>query len=398
MSPVKKPKALEEDNLEVFRGCHHLLIAFTVYGIDIIPLNSRKKFFTYIIVLVKILLGLLFHFLYVDYIFMIFKYGMEYEGVVKALGAYGLTATSILILWHIMRMKRKEILTVLQEIFLSTQQVSFGKICGISIVNGITQLIFAFAVVSTVAMVYFMIIEDDRFYTFYYYSNRVNNFTWMEYSYLFCKYFGRSYLLQVYTGLVTHLYCIVCYRAFSKLRHYRHSFSRLKHMTDLTPYFSILRGYIQFLDIISEAEAVFSKIAFFLVVSNFLSAFTILATTFNYSKEYVTVATHAISIITFLTSGFSLILTISFASQVSLEMSRNSRLFHLLLDGWKCNGQALSSEFESLAEAIKTRPNLRLSGCEVFYFNRNGILAVFGTLLTYGLLILQLKSSPNSAG
>lgn len=388
---TRKRNDFRENNFSLFKDCDYLLLALSLFGTNITPLKRRSEIFKILMHVLRIVQFLVFHFIYVDYIVMIFYYGKANPNATKALCAYGLSATFVFALWHIIRRNKGEMLKVTRKLLHLTCNLDFSY-RGISVVNTVTLLIVLVPVLSTPLMVYLMTLHEYRYYTFYFYSEKVERFAQSDYAYLFFKYLAQCVLFEIFPGLVTLLYSTVCFRVCQKLRLYRESFSKFKQETVLSNSCFILRSYLQFIDFIGEIETVFTTVSFFLVVTNSLSVFTILATTFYYAERHVTPPTRAESFFTFITAGLYLIVNISFAAQVTVEVRKNSTLFHLLLEHWKCNKKVLCAEFVVLAEAIKERPVVQLSGCEMFYFKRNSILAVFGTLLTYGLLILQLKN------
>lgn len=376
-------------SFDVFKDCKYLITALTYFGMDVSPWENHNSVFKCCAKFCKFVQIIIFHSIYIDYLVMCFHFGRVYPQTVKPLCAYGLSATFTFILWHILRANKKRVRDVLKQLFRLTWNLNF-KYRSISVMNALTVIIFVQPIFSTLLMVYLMTFSHNRYYTFFFYARKFDHFETEECLYLFFKYLAQCVLLQIFPGLVTLLYSMVCFRVCQKLRLYRKSFLRFKHETQLSVSCYILRSYLQFIDSISKIENVFSIVSFFLVVANSLSVFTILATTFYYTE--VTAPTRAESFFTFITAGIYLIINISIASQVTIDIRKNAILFHLLLDHWKCNSQVISYEFEVLAKAIKKRPVVQMSGWEVFYFQRNGILAVFGTLLTYGLLILQLKS------
>jgi len=87
--------------------------------------------------------------------------------------------------------------------------------------------------------------------------------------------------------------------------------------------------------------------------------------------------------------------TMAFAAQIPLDMNA----FHyalqklaerIMFDGLS-NGSMANDVF--LLLELRNKPIFHLSGGEMIRFTRKAILSVTGSLLTYGILILQMNSS-----
>ncbi|GFW69713.1 uncharacterized protein TNCV_1883571 [Trichonephila clavipes] len=136
-----------------------------------------------------------------------------------------------------------------------------------------------------------------------------------------------------------------------------------------------------------EIQTVFSRASFFICMTNFMSCLSNLGQIIFYLTQNVAPTLIEILFISF--SALSSMLSIFYyAGQIPIEMKR---LTQVLKNKFVDRVSLGIDQDNSFVERLLVEENtFVMSGCDLIFFTRNGILTVLGTILTYGLLILSL--------
>ncbi|GFT59425.1 uncharacterized protein NPIL_426531 [Nephila pilipes] len=190
------------------------------------------------------------------------------------------------------------------------------------------------------------------------------------------------------TNLVALTYCIscqICSKSLQQLSSDMKEYEPIKFSTKIQTDFLMNRNRI--IKVLEEIQEIFSKASFVICIANFMSCFSNLGELIFYSPKRITLI--LIEAIFMSTSTLVTLLSIFYsAGQVPLELNKFSRI-----NRKQCQKRAFLGEIEenaTLDRMLFQEETFVLSGCEMIYFTRSGILTVLGTLLTYGLLVVSV--------
>lgn len=157
----------------------------------------------------------------------------------------------------------------------------------------------------------------------------------------------------------------------------------------------LIKDYADLRIITDRVQDVFSLPSFFTIMACFMHAFILLSEIIadpaeNIRSNYIIICIICIQ----LPSGCFALLIPACAAQVSREAKRNTISFHRLHEQMSFHPQRTASkENFSVIGIMKQTPSVKLSAWDMINFSGSTIPAVLGTLLTYGLLILNLNTS-----
>ncbi|GBM28763.1 hypothetical protein AVEN_177979-1 [Araneus ventricosus] len=183
--------------------------------------------------------------------------------------------------------------------------------------------------------------------------------------------------------LVCLLYVYICFYIKIILSHLTDVLKRC----DCLPNVSVVFDYaLKVFFVIEKAEEALSVCIFFVVALNLGLSFT----SFAYSLGYYDVSTSASSgvVCWFFSSQASFILIVWTASNVKKESQTLKKTFQLVLSDMKIS-QSTATLF---LQKIAIFDSVSLTGWKMFEFSKGLILTAAGTILTYGLLVLQTEN------
>ncbi|GFS99038.1 uncharacterized protein NPIL_451401 [Nephila pilipes] len=148
----------------------------------------------------------------------------------------------------------------------------------------------------------------------------------------------------------------------------------------------------QIIKLAEEIQFVFSQASFIICMANFMSCLSNLSVIIFYMAQNV--APIIIEILFVLSSSLASMLSIFYnAGQIPIELKRFSQILRDLHENRVLSG--IAHENSLVERLILDESTFVLSGCDLVLFTRYGILTVFGTILTYGLLILSVDLHQN---
>ncbi|GFR11175.1 uncharacterized protein TNCT_535421 [Trichonephila clavata] len=149
------------------------------------------------------------------------------------------------------------------------------------------------------------------------------------------------------------------------------------------------RQTINLLCVIKKMEESLSTCIFFVVAFNLILSFNSLSYGLGYysTKVSITVAV----MFRLLSNQMSFIFICSTASDVINEIRNLKTAFHIALCSLKQNELILSTLFQKLV----VFDSVSLTGWKMFNLSKKLILSALGSILAYGLLVLQTSNSEN---
>ncbi|GFQ99233.1 uncharacterized protein TNCT_701311 [Trichonephila clavata] len=250
----------------------------------------------------------------------------------------------------------------------------------------ICLLCLPFTYAFTMVMFYAMS-EQDFMFDFFTYGIAIEDKA-MKYVIAYYKYLMYYFLYLTLPNLVTTTYvvsCRTCSESIQQLSLKGENCSPKAFTSRVQIGFMKDRKYI--MKLVEEIQTVFSRASFFICMTNFMSCLSNLGQIIFYLTQNVAPTLIEILFISFsaLTSMLSIFY---YAGQIPIEMKR---LTQVLKNKFEDRVLLGTDQDNSIVERLLIEENtFVMSGCDLIFFTRNGILPVLGTILTYGLLILSL--------
>lgn len=358
---------------------------FRLFGIDLFSKKNRRRnrcsFRT-------VLPVILVHLIYIDGMLtntFLLTVTTEVQLVISRL----INVTLMMMLWYIIMFKEYKIRLCLQS-FSSLLPVKARRKC--SCINTRIFLILLYFIPFVYGAVAIYVTEDDRLKYLYFW--KIKNVTTTIRGFRYLEEFGTSIMAHVFCGLVTLLYSSKCRHIIQSLTVYREIINiSLKENKSSFLSTSFLRSYLKTLDVIENIDEVFTVPIFVLTASNGSSLFTLMAVAFMTQSTGMSHYIMLQVIMYVSTSGVYMITTIIVASQIPLEVEDNVKYFNKLHEKVILEPSIYyADEIQlTLIKSIIKRPIITLSGCHIIYFTRHMLISIIGALITYGLLIMQIK-------
>ncbi|GFR26246.1 uncharacterized protein TNCT_399101 [Trichonephila clavata] len=197
-------------------------------------------------------------------------------------------------------------------------------------------------------------------------------------------------LFHTFANLVALLYCHWCYHCYMQLQRLSHEVKTCLRETFLYPkQIELLQLRRRAIDQIEDLQRNFSFISFLVCIVNFTMCFSSLGSYLWLSENSYPFVT----IDAFYTT-FNCLMSLSaifvVAGQVPIEMENFTNEFlkkfehRFFLEPSQDNTRVL--------EWLLKKPDLVLSGCKVISYRRSSVLTAVGTILTYGLLVVNMET------
>ncbi|KAG8183274.1 hypothetical protein JTE90_006468 [Oedothorax gibbosus] len=286
-------------------------------------------------------------------------------------------------LWHCTyRVKHEliEMLVKLQKICSLTLGFRLGKI-EVLVTNAALVI---FSITPTAFSLMFLCFErdtsTDTFWTFGYKLGYFNHWGKLI---IFVNVNLYVSLQVVFPGLVTCVYCSCCHR-FSKLITCCNNNLEIKVEACIKQKVS---QYIEILNGIELLQRTFSKPIFLLVSMHVIHMFALLAYFLTFTKDQFTGVVIGESVVITSTSSLSICAVVLFAARIPESIHEVKQRYQLFQE----NMVFKSSQRDEIIQLAIDREVVVMSAGGFVQFQKSFILSVFGALLTYGLLILQLN-------
>lgn len=190
------------------------------------------------------------------------------------------------------------------------------------------------------------------------------------------------------------MYCSLCYRCTALLRKYRDRIQKIDFSKENCLFLRNLASEYQNLhDAVIILQNAFSLSSLLALIVAFVEAFIVLARFLLYSKEEVSLFYMIEHLCVNIPAASFAFVMPAYAAQVSREMIQNKATFNKMYENiifYTFNNT--NPENSRVLYILKRIKPVQLSGWEMVEFKGGTIPAVLGTLITYGLLILNLDS------
>lgn len=212
--------------------------------------------------------------------------------------------------------------------------------------------------------------------------------------YLFIFSSSVSFVASSFTNLISILYCVMCYRCSVMLIRFR---KRMKSIQNSMEYYKLQnklgREYLELIQLIRKVQSLLSLPSLLILIISFMQAFISLARIMLNSSEELISFIILEHICVHIPTGIFTFVIPAYGSQITREMNKNKMSFHRMSEFivFKHDDRASLKNLELLETLYKVTP-VTFSAYEMVQFSGSTILAALGTLLTYGLLVLNINA------
>lgn len=311
--------------------------------------------------------------------------------------AYGIVCLLTLLLWHILHRRKK----LLVHIFISLKNISkefsisdvprqeFVK-C-LMVFNFMLSLIFS-------CLVLFMLHTSEQAHL-YCLLLTYNIWKKCERTFLcsinvFLKVTEATFVTPIFSNLVSLLYCCLCYRCSVLLIRYR---KKIQDIISSKKYYKldIKLGskYQELIAIIDKIQTAFSLPSMIIFSVSFMQAFVLFARFLLHTKRELQFMLMIEHICIHFPPGILAFVIPACASQVSTQMKRNQVAFQRIYENETFRRDlCISSDHISVVKILRDALPTTLLAGNIIKFSSSIVPSVLGSLLTYGLLVLNVNT------
>lgn len=218
--------------------------------------------------------------------------------------------------------------------------------------------------------------------------------TYSNIVYFFLKHIFLIIVSSSFCNAIAIAYCYLCYRCYVLLSSYRKHVQRLASMD--TKYLlktELGNDYRKLRKIVNDIQLGFSLPSLIVLIISFLQAFGFLALLVLQPSKLSSVFLVFETICVRVSTGIFALLIPCFSVQIFLETRRNKDTFNeVYADIVFHSSDHTSPENLHVLYVLKEMEPIKFSASGMVEFTGGTMLAILGTLLTYGLLILNVNS------
>ena len=203
-----------------------------------------------------------------------------------------------------------------------------------------------------------------------------------------------NFLASSFTNIISILYCALCYRCSVTLICFRNCLQKIQNSMD---YFKLqnklVRDYMELIHVIRIVQSVLSLPSLLILMISFMQAFIFLAKFMLGPARELTLFFLLEQICLHMSTGVFAFLVPFCCSQITRQMEKNKIAFHRICECivFRHDMIATADNLKVLKTLYKISP-ITFSAYGMVKFSFSTVLAILGTLLTYGLLILNIKT------
>ncbi|GFR05979.1 uncharacterized protein TNCT_668881 [Trichonephila clavata] len=281
--------------------------------------------------------------------------------------------------WFMMRCNKKHLMKVLRELEDISSDTHKRKTNYLVIVLCSMPLIFSILIIVTS--------KSDRYLLNNPYEFELKD-QWVQIIVMFLRCFFYFLYYPIFSDLIALLFCTLCLKCCNAIEQLTSdviqcSPENFKTSTQI----NFLTRKAKIDNILFRIQNSFSYSSFFIILANILSCGSILGSLLKEKLDEIECGTLIIWAFYATNSFGSLMAILWIAGGVPLALGR-------LKDEYfkKAHQKMLLAPFPDepkLEKWLIDRPDFVLTGCNIFSYKRNSLLAVVGTLLTYTFLVIN---------
>ncbi|KAF8794492.1 hypothetical protein HNY73_002468 [Argiope bruennichi] len=284
------------------------------------------------------------------------------------------------LVWYLMIRKRKQI-TALLKTYRESQIIIYPS-------NEITN--FLLLILSSIPFVYSVMLtavqykdKNER----YFYGCTVKNY-WIRILIIGTKNVLYCMVYPSINHFVSLVYCLLCISCTSEVNKLTHRISNWSpEVFDLTKQMQILRTKAKLHHLLVDIQDIFSLPIFFAIVSNMLMGSSVIGRSLSKSWSAYELTWKVKSAFHAFNAFLNIAATIWIASGLSIAMSKFKDVYHQ-----KTHMRLLYHDIAEetiLKRDLFDEPEFVLTACDILSFRRSTALALFGTLVTYTVLVMD---------
>ncbi|GBN64714.1 hypothetical protein AVEN_254642-1 [Araneus ventricosus] len=231
--------------------------------------------------------------------------------------------------------------------------------------------------------------KDELGFHYFYYGIPVGNKVF-KYFILYCKSFLYYFLFPTYSNFVILMFCAVCYSNSLSIRNLCQELEIYPPKAFTTSIqIRCLKSRRKIHKMLDKLQACFSFLSFVACAGNFSCCFALLSQIILYSFSDSALAYQADTVMNSIIVTAPLIMMFWIPETIPMELEKLNKIIR-----WKYEMRASSGmvcENPSVEKLLLEEKIFVVSGCNLISFRKCHILSVFGTALTYGLLILSFE-------
>lgn len=310
--------------------------------------------------------------------------------------AYIVSCAITLAAWHALYKKGQ----LLNQIFTSLQDVSQRRLKPSKLRSFFLNVILWLNLIAACGFPLFFLIgssEADHYCrVFLYYTLEGCSPSLAIRLFFFIKALSASIASSLFCTVISIIYCFLCNRCSVLLKDYRRRMQRIAFLNGFRKKLNSDFGkdYHDLIRIIHCIQSVFYCASFLIFLVSFMQAFTVLALLILYNDEHMSLFYIMENFCLHFSSGTFAFLIPFFSAQVFAEMKRNWIAFQKLYSRviFESGEDVVTSERLDVLNSLKQISPFKLSAWGLIDFSGGTVLAVLGTLLTYGLLVLSASN------
>ncbi|GFY48345.1 uncharacterized protein TNIN_50521 [Trichonephila inaurata madagascariensis] len=281
--------------------------------------------------------------------------------------------------WFVMRCNKTHLMKVLRELDDISSDTSKRKTNYLIIVLCSMPFIYSISII--------VVSKSNDYLLIYPYESEPKN-RWVQIIILFLRCLFYFLYYPIFSDLIALFYCTLCLRCCNAIEQLTSDVIRCSPENfGTSTQIKILTQRSKIDNILSGIQNSFSYSSFFIILANILSCGSVLGALLKENLDEIESSTLLIWAFYTTNSFGSLTAILWIAGGVPIALGR-------LKDEYfkKAHQKMLLAsipEEPKLEKWLLDRPELVLTGCNIFSYRRNSLLAVMGTLLTYTFLLIN---------
>lgn len=335
---------------------------------------------------VNSIIPIILHLFFAEYLYITFKSVNEEWFDWKVDITYTISYALRLVTWHFIRLKSQIVIELIQKIQCLSKPAKKRKINIIIVV--ITVIVFAYApTITSICTIY-----DGELHFSYALHGANFEQDWLRSTLFFLKSLFTDCLPRLTETLILILYLVLCHKLSIAVMDFTKHVDALPVDAFMDSHCQFIKKHSTILDAIESLQSAFSLISLCLCSYYILLNFCKLSSFLLFDVKQLNgplIFDHVYCIIFI---NISLYALFYFAGKIPSRMDKLKNSVYKKLASGTTDSMLGEDRVNLLViHQIVSVPKTVLSGCELLDFTKKNLLAVFGALMTYGLLLVQLN-------
>lgn len=368
----------------IFKFYKAIIYAFCTFGIDLAPKDKDVHSKFRVKNILHLLIVTLMHAFFIYRIFVLtFRVEHVKEYTEKSAALLAIREVIVLLIWYSVHYYRKRIIKVFLSLYHLSSLLQSSEVKKLKNIFFVVLIfIYATPLIISAVMTSVLSKEDAQMYVYMTALNLETNY--YTYHLSFILYLIYNYYLLILPALVSAIYIFVCLYTRRILAYCTLRLSKCeKYDFEMENAIDSMMKVLSFIETVEKALSVCISLALCL---NLALSFTCFAYALGYYNISVSLTSGSIY---WVSSNLSLFIAVVWlASDVNIKSSRLGRTFIGTVSSFEVD-KGMSPAY-MLTKFMQFHV-IPLTIGQMFQFSRGIIFSALGSMLTYGLLILQTK-------